>query len=306
MITVDKNLGNRKDELLHYFRNRVAESLREIINRYGQNRYKKCAGALNTAIARTESDLVAVLEQRAKRDNWSDSEILNCMLMINYTKNVVMLESRNDIWPYEYMAFSRRIGEIWEPFCKLCFQYSDRVSLVTPPLFSTVKRELTQEIETYIDNLHITLEQKTRLKSYYHKVWQLVTAGEVKLELDLHFETTGQQINIDFKSGFGSNEKGNTNRLLLVATVYKIWDEASKCVLLVRSREDSNNNYFQILKNSGVWEAYCGDEAYSQIKGYTNFNIKQWIEYNVNWSQDFGVPAYDYFVENELEQYLDW
>lgn len=36
-----------------------------------------------------------------------------------------MIDFRNSIWSYDYMAFSRRIGEIWKPFCKLCFEHSN-------------------------------------------------------------------------------------------------------------------------------------------------------------------------------------
>ncbi len=50
-------------------------------------------------------------------------QLTNQNYMITYTNDVVMLESRNSVWKYEYMSFSRRVGELWEPFCKLCFNY---------------------------------------------------------------------------------------------------------------------------------------------------------------------------------------
>lgn len=34
--------------------------------------------------------------------------------MITYSANIVMLEYCNKVWEYEYMAFARRIGELWE------------------------------------------------------------------------------------------------------------------------------------------------------------------------------------------------
>ncbi|AUO79553.1 hypothetical protein BSP10_150 [Bacillus phage BSP10] len=52
-------------------------------------------------------------------------------------------------------------------------------------------------------------------------MWELVVSGEIKLESDLHFEKDGVKYNVDFKSGFNSNEKGNTNRLLMVGSIYK-------------------------------------------------------------------------------------
>lgn len=76
---------------------------------------------------------------------------------------------------------------------------------------------------------------------YYHKVWGLIISGEIQLELDLHFIFEGQKYVVDFKSGFGSNEKGNTNRLLLVASIYKNLEENFNPLIFVRSAE--NNNY---------------------------------------------------------------
>jgi hypothetical protein len=76
-----------------------------------------------------------------------------------------MLETRNDVWNYEYMTFSRRIGELWEPFCKLCFSYPiNNVALFIPPLFSDVKRKLSDEIEVYIDKLKISTNEKRAIE----------------------------------------------------------------------------------------------------------------------------------------------
>lgn len=121
-------------------------------------------------------------------------------------------------------------------------------TLFVPPLFSHVREKLTKEIDDYINQLEIATEQKIAMKRYYDKVWGLVTSGEIQLELDLHFSLSGKKYVVDFKSGFGSNEKGNTNRLLLVATAYKILEEDYNCLLLVRAEEDKNNNYFKTLK----------------------------------------------------------
>jgi hypothetical protein len=109
---------------------------------------------------------------------------------------------------------------------------------------------------------------------------------------------------VDFKSGFGSNEKGNTNRLLLVASIYKSLSENYKCLLFVRAEE--NNSYFNILKNSGIWEAYCGNEAYQKIKEYSGYDLKNWIDNNINWSTDFKPETIAHFEEQTLLQYLVW
>ncbi len=307
MLEFSSDFYTSKENLLNYFRERVHESLDEISIMYGVNQFKQRSKELNTAINKTEDSLKKTFLQFAKSQEWSSEQTLNSVLLINYSKNIVMLESRNDVWPYEYMAFSRRIGEIWEPFCKLCFDYPVRdISFFIPPLFSEVKRKLSNEIKDYISSLNITNKQKKELLKYYNKVWSLVTSGEIKLELDLHFQVNSKKINVDFKSGFGSNEKGNTNRLLLVATIYKYLEDNYKCILFVRSDEDSNNNYFQTIKNSGVWEAFCGKDSYTEILRYSGFDIKTWISQNIDWENDFKKDTINYFKNNDLIQYLKW
>jgi hypothetical protein len=205
------------------------------------------------------------------------------------------------------MSFSRRIGELWEPFCKICFEYSiNKLELFVPPLFSDVKKIMTNEILDYINALTITNTEKEELKKYYEKVWGMVTSGEIKLELDLHFIQNGQFYNIDFKSGFGSNEKGNTNRLLLVATIYKNLEKDYHCYLFVRSKEEENNQYFRQLRDSSVWTAYCGDKTYSEIKKFTGFDLKEWIVENINWENDLRNETIKQLERNDLLKYLVW
>lgn len=67
-----------------------------------------------------------------------------------------MLETRNKVWPYEYMAFARRIGELWKPFCKLAFEYSllPLVEII-PPKFEAIQEKIQQDTLSYINNLAI-------------------------------------------------------------------------------------------------------------------------------------------------------
>ena len=304
-MKIDKNLKNKKAELLQYYRSRAEEFLSEIKLTYGNTQYREQASAINKSLIETKDILLATLLQTAENEKWSNQEKLESILMITYTNYIVMLESRNDVWPYEYMTFSRRIGELWEPFCKLCFAYPiNKVTLFIPPLFSEVKKKLSDEIEVYIDKLKISKEEKEQLKKYYYKVWGLVTSGEIKLELDLHFIYNNQKFVVDFKSGFGSNEKGNTNRLLLVASIYQNLEENYKCMIFVRA--DENNHYFQTLKNSGIWDAFSGADAYNQMNLFSGFDIKSWIEHNVNWEKDFKKETMQFFKHNNLDQYLIW
>jgi len=292
--------------LLTYFRSRANETLSELALIYSAADYKKKAQAVNHAAAQSKENLIHILLETARRELWTNEDILRCILMITYTNDVVMLETRNSVWEYEYMAFSRRVGELWEPFCKLCFQYpTNGISLFIPPLFSEVKRNLTDEIEQYISSLNITELEKVRLRKYYDKVWNLVTSGEIKLECDLHFTDGSTKYVVDFKSGFGSNEKGNTNRLLLVGSIYSnIEYENYKCLIFVRSTE--NNHYLNTLQSSGVWTTFCGNDTYSQIQNFTGHDIRSWITDNIDWIADFS-PAMQSTVQNRhLDNYLIW
>jgi len=254
----------------------------------------------------SRDNLLDILNEKARTENWSNLEILECALIITYTNDVVMLESRNSIWEYDYMAFSRRVGELWEPFCKLCFKYpSTQISSFLPPLFTEVKQNLTTEITTFIDGLKIKSDEKIQLKKYYDKVWGLVSSGEIQLECDLHFTDGSTKYIVDFKSGFGSNEKGNTNRLLLVGSIYhNIESENFKCLIFVRSTD--NNHYLSTLKNSGVWETTCGLDTYSKIQHFTGFNIHKWIEINIDWIGDFSPQMRETITRKELQNYLIW
>ncbi len=307
-MEMQPKLYTRKEEILSHYRNRASESLKEIKQTYGEEQYEKCARAIGKAVQETKDAIIKSLVQKAKKQDWNDEDTLNNILMLTYCCYIVMLEYRNGVWPYDYMAFSRRVGEIWDPFCQLCFEYpiADDIELFVPPVFEDVRQKLEREIYDYINKLNITSKQKEELKTYYDKVWQLVNSGAVKLELDLHFEKAGKKHVVDFKSGFGSNEKGNTNRLLLVAATYDILEENYTCVMLVRSPEDENNQYFQILKNSGIWEAYCGKDTYNQIKKYTEFDLGTWINHHVDWENDFSKEAIQYFRDEDLVKYLKW
>lgn len=304
-MDIDKNIRNKKQELLSYFRDRASEFLTEIKTKFADTQSDKRARAINERLNMTKNILITTLLQKAEKETWTNQEKLESILMITYCNIVVMIESRNSVRPYEYMDFSRRVGELWDPFCKLCFYYPVKdISLFIPPLFSEVKKKLTDEIIEYIENLNISDFEKQELKSYYDKVWSLVTSGEIQLELDLHFIHNEQKYVVDFKSGFGSNEKGNTNRLLLVATIYQNLDENYKCLLFVRAEE--NNSYFNTLKNSGIWEAYCGNEAYQKIFEYSGYNLKQWTEINIDWANDFNIETTQHLTNNNLLQYLLW
>lgn len=305
---ISKSVLRNKCGLLDYFRSRSSELIVESKQVYRDSEYKKRAFHVNRGLRQAKENLLKILQQLSARENWDQLSVLQGVLSLTYTNYVVLLEARNEVWPYEYMAFTRRIGELWEPFCLLCWDYplNTAISYFVPPLFSDVKAKLVREIRDFTQTLTISTDERDELLRYYDKVWTLVTSGEIKLELDLHFQLEASKFVVDFKSGFSSNEKGNTNRLLLVASTYKILDEGHKCLIFVRAPEDQNNHYLQTLKNSGLWEVYCGAETYIKIQEFTGFNLRDWLHENMTWSDDFHPNTYNHLKQNELLKYLRW
>jgi hypothetical protein len=307
MFQPSKANSANKTVWLAYFRDRAAEISATLEREFGTNQHDKQTSAMNRRILQDKDGIIKALLQIAEKESWSKAELLSSILLITYASYVVMIDARNEIWLYDYMSFSRRMGELWEPFCKLCFDYPiNEVKLFVPPLFSQVKQMLRAEVEQFIDTLAISDGQRIELKKYYEKAWKLVASGEIQLTLDLHFEIADHKFVVDFKSGFGSNEKGNTNRLLLVATVYSLLPEKYHCLLFVRSEAEENNNYFNVLRNSGIWQAYCGTDTYDKIKQYSGFDLKKWIEANIDWAGDLKGETLEHLNKNSLSQYFRW
>ena len=97
------------------------------------------------------------------------------------------------------MAFARRIGELWEPFCKLPFFYPIKpLTIIDPPNFEDVQSKLKQDAIDYINSLDIEDETKEELKFYYGIPWTMVDSGGIKLSLDLHFEQNEMHYNCDW------------------------------------------------------------------------------------------------------------
>lgn len=235
------------------------------------------------------------------------SHLMDGLLTITYASYIAMLEARNKVWSYDYMTFSRRIGELWEPFCKVPFQYSLKpLKLIEPPDFEKVQHKITKDAIDYIDELLLSDEIKSELKRQYAIPWTMVDSGGIKLKLDLHFEQSGIHYNCDFKSGFSSNEKGNVNRLFLVASIYHLLGKNEKNLLFVRQKENENNHYFISLKNSPYWEVYCADDCYAAINRFTGFNMRKWIDNNVDWINDISSEFKTYLQKNNLIKYLTW
>lgn len=241
-------------------------------------------------------------------NNFDEDNRINYVLMSNYCMYISMIEYRNKVWKYTYMDFSRRIGELWEPFCKLCWEYplNDELSIMKPIEFEKAKSKIINKFESTIKNFNLNDSQLKIIKKNNDNLWDVITSGTVNLKSDLHFSIGDKNYNLDFKSGFNSNEKGNVNRLLLVGKIYNLIDANYNNYILVRSESDRNNHYLKTLENSGIWEVYAGLDSYDKIKEITGVDLKVWIDENINWLDDLNEETREYLVENELDEYLLW
>lgn len=293
-----------KKEWIDLFRAEAEKNLPVALKQPNQN---KKSDVINKAIKQYLSDLLTKIKYVAKKDGWSNEQLLNEILLITYASYIAMLEYRNKVWPYEYMAFARRIGELWEPFCKLPFEYPVKeLKLIEPQDFEMVQNNIKKKAQDYISSLPVSSQEKRLLSYHYMIPWSLVDSGGIKLGLDLHFQQDGVRYNCDFKSGFSSNEKGNTNRLLLVGSIYHSLGENEKTLLFVRQNEDQNNHYLQTLKNSPYWSCYCADNCYAKMAEFTGFNLREWLDKNVDWKNDISKEFKEHLEANDLLGYLTW
>ena len=293
----------KKAEWITNFRDVGASILRELSESSKSKNDK--ASEINKRIKKYREDKIASVNAVAQQESWDNQTLLNEILLLTYASYIVMLEYRNKVWKYEYMAFARRIGELWEPFCKLAFDFPiKKLTLIDPPDVDKVQTRIKTNAIEYIESLGLNERVKSELKWHYDIPWTMVDSGGIKLGLDLHFEQEGIHYNCDFKSGFSSNEKGNTNRLLLVASIYNFLGNNERTILFVRQTEDENNHYLQTLKNSPYWKIYCADDGYAEMKKFTGFDMRKWIDENVDWENDISVEFRQHLESNDLLKYL--
>ena len=293
-----------KIEWIKFFRTNANRDLEDIVK--NTDNYKERASEINKKIKIDRDLIIKELKEQMTEKNQNE-KLLSIILMITYTSNIVMLESRNKMWEYEYMAFARRIGELWEPFCKLPFEYPLRkLEIIEPPKFADVQSKIQKNAIDYINGLDLSKEIKEELIRHFEIPWSMIDSGGIKLFLDLHFEQENIHYNCDFKSGFSSNEKGNTNRLLLVASIYNSLSDKEKTILFVRQSEDENNHYLITLKNSPYWEVYCANDCYEAMKQFTGYDLRKWIDNNIDWENDISEDFKEHLLRNDLLKYLTW
>lgn len=78
-MNVDRNLKNSKAGLLAYFRSRANEIVSELALQYSAADYKKKASALNKAIIQSKDNLLSILEETARTQQWTNREVLECV-----------------------------------------------------------------------------------------------------------------------------------------------------------------------------------------------------------------------------------
>ncbi len=290
-------MEHTKENMLKFYRDSIAPIVLKALE---INKNAERSRLINSNMKVFLSELLE--NQYSLAPNLSD---LDYVLMAHYTYYIVMLESRNKVWNYDYMSFSRRVGELWEPFCKIPFDYSkNNVSFYIPISYEEYKSNYKIKVENYINSLMNSSDEKDYLKKIFNEVWDLTDSGLINLSEDLHFESNAQRYVVDFKSGFSSNEKGNVNRLLQVGKIYSTM--GYKCLIFVRQKEIENNHYLQTLKNSGLWDVYCSDDTYAKIFEITGIDIKSWMSVNMHWEEDISIEFKKYLNENKLLQYLAW
>jgi len=233
---------------------------------------------------------------------FSDKERTEPALVLQYCYTVASLEYRHKVWPYEYMTFSRRIGELWEAFCSTAWDFPKQtdVKRIAPPDFDKVRSALMKRLRNNVGKHEKREEILEDVNTFVNIV------GEINMVEDEVFTVKGIPHVIDFKSGFGSNEKGNMLRLQTVGRAYRIWNNETRLLLLVR--QDDNNNYLKVLRKSDLWSVYTGDAAYQQITEITGANMAQVRHDIINWESDL-TPQFLQYLKNQptdLTSYLAW
>lgn len=258
--------------------------------------HQQKAQQVNTLVGERRANLVSRLRALPAADRGQAA------LIVQYCCTVVGLEYRHRVWPYEYMAFSRRIGELWEAFCCTAWTYpaDQTVERMQPPVFNDVRQALLDRIT---DNLGAH-NRRDEIMGDVDTLFEII--GDINMKEDEVFRKAGIPHVIDFKSGFGSNEKGNMLRLMTVGRAYKIWDHQTRLMLLVRQNE--NNNYLRVLRNSGLWEVHTGLDAYRMIENITGNDIVSVRDHVVDWQGDLSGEFYSYLRNQptDLTSYLDW
>lgn len=279
-------------DIFHQDLRRVAQCIKQ-----EQIAHQEKARRTNRAASEVKHRIREEIIRRA-----SSSELQSQLLVLEYCFSVASLEYRHAVWPYEYMALSRRVGELWQGFCAVCWECPSRdgVRRIDPPAFSsimdTVRARITEQLKGTQHCIELGID--------FENLLELV--GEINMVEDEVFTVGPTPHVVDFKSGFGSNEKGNMLRLLAVGRAYRLWNPQTRLMLIVR--QDKNNNYLQVLRRTKLWEVWCGQQAYAAIEELTGAKIntvrKEVVDFRADLSNQFLSDMSGHLTD--LTEYLKW
>ncbi|NZD64917.1 hypothetical protein HX900_27975 [Rhizobium sp. WYCCWR 11290] len=252
--------------------------------------FRSKARAVNGVVAAARYSIVADL-------GTSNLSIQDELIVLEYCTTVANLEYRNKVWSYEYMALSRRMGELWERFCKSAWETPLRANVVRThaPNFAEVMSEIHLRVEPSVPE---------EIKGDFNNLIGLI--DPINMNEDEVFTIDGKLHVIDFKSGFGSNEKGNTLRLLAVGRAYKLYDPDVELLFLVRQKQ--NNNYLNRIRTSNLWGVFTGVDAYEKIDELTGSHISALRAEMIDFQNDL-TPAFWQSLGSEIDEvkkYFDW
>ncbi len=289
------SLTNLKATLLNEYKNYLTQAV-QIIKATNHTHQEK-AKQVNSLISDYQKTLKSQLGLFP-----SMQEHQQALLVLQYCTSLSSLEFRHQVWTYEYMALSRRVGELWERFCSATWDCPSRstVSRIDPPSFEDVATKIRSRIVNHLTDV----TSQNLILNEVKVLFELI--GEINMREDEVFSVGNVPHVIDFKSGFGSNEKGNTIRLQTVGRVYKLWNPKTKLLFLVRQEE--NNNYLKLIKRSGLWDVQCGSEAYDKIDELTGSNIQYLRQEIINFEDDLSSSFWNDLSSqlSDLTAYLRW
>lgn len=298
---------------MHFFQNLSKEDIVDLKKDIFQDFYTRLngvpGGIYNSKNTKLQDKSKAVNDAIngifvAVRDNFVNKRELSkddkpiMALIVQYCYTCLCLEERHKVWPYDFMAFSRRIGELWEKFCSVAWDFSEVTQRFNAPNFATVKQGIINDITVLSEDSKNNIE----IISIVDSLLELI--GDINLKEDEMFFYENKRHVIDFKSGFGSNEKGNMLRLQAVGNAYRKYDPNTSLLLLVR--QNINNNYLDVLRKGNIWEVHTGNNAYKKIHDLTNINILWVIDNIVDFQNDLTHGFINYLRNENLLSYLEW
>lgn len=288
-----------KEEILTYLREQVAERLDELADKDLRNQLK--TKIMNSYLDDLRDELFFILEGKYGNTEEYPSQTAGAFL-IYYCWIVVSIECRNFLWKYESMDLSRRSGELWESLIKQCWSYPVKPSIkrFEAPNFEEVAGEIQDAFRRNLEEKQLENSIVREIHTEYSRVWSLL-GDAINLKSDEIFETTFKELAeqegteletedednryiIDFKGSYGSNEKGNKERLLIVARIYDmlnyydLTDKKYNCMLAVRTVEKQGHNYLRQLESSGLWTVKRWHEVYEMVEKFTGFDVLRFIE----------------------------